>query len=130
MIRILEIRTGARTQMLDVTAGVKEAVAASGVQEGLCIIYVPHTTAAVTINEGADPSVAEDILNRLAQLAPVDAPYHHREGNADAHIKAALLGPSQVVPVKDGRLVLGSWQSVFFCEFDGPRRRRLVVQVV
>ena len=130
MIKVLDIRTSSRNQMVDVTARVKDVVAASGVQEGTCVLYVPHTTAAVAVNEGADPAVAEDILARLAELAPPDARYNHREGNADAHIKATLVGASRVVPVSGGKLMLGTWQAVFFCEFDGPRHRKLVVQVI
>lgn len=130
MIRVIELRTDKRNQMVDVTARVKEVVATSGVQEGLCILYVPHTTAAVAVNEGADPSVVEDILRQLAEIAPHDARYSHLEGNADAHIKATLIGASQTVPISGGKLLLGTWQAVFFCEFDGPRRRKLVVQVL
>jgi len=130
MIKVLEVRTASRNQMVDVTSRVKEVVSASGVREGLCVLYVPHTTAAVAINEGADPAVAEDILAQLARLAPPDGCYSHREGNADAHIKATIVGASRVVPVSGGRLMLGTWQAVFFCEFDGPRHRKLVVQVI
>jgi len=130
MIKVLDIRTSSRNQMVDVTARVKDVVAVSGVQEGTCVLYVPHTTAAVAVNEGADPAVAEDILARLAELVPRDARYNHREGNADAHIKATLVGASCVVPVSAGKLMLGTWQAVFFCEFDGPRHRKLVVQVM
>jgi len=111
--------------MIDITKRVAEAVRASGVQEGLCFIYVPHTTAGVTINENADPSVREDILACLERLAPAAARYRHAEGNADAHIKASLVGSSASVIVEGGKLVLGTWQGIFLCEFDGPRNRKV-----
>lgn len=126
----LEVRTGSRAQMLDITGQVMRAVEESGVREGACLVYVPHTTAGVTINENADPSVAADILARLEKLVPRDAGYRHREGNSDAHIKALMTGFSQAIPVRDGRLALGTWQGVFFCEFDGPRTRTVLVQVL
>lgn len=116
--------------MLDVTGRVSRVVEESGVRDGVCLVYVPHTTAAVTVNENADPSVAEDILARLEKLVPRDAGYRHREGNSDAHIKAVMTGFSQAVPVREGRLALGTWQGVFFCEFDGPRTRTVLVQVM
>jgi secondary thiamine-phosphate synthase enzyme len=100
------------------------------VQEGLCCIYVPHTTAGVTINEGADPTVVEDLLARLQHLVPRDGSYGHAEGNADSHIKASIVGATAVVPVAGGKPIIGTWQSIFFCEFDGPRARRVLVKVV
>lgn len=115
---------------MDVTARVQEVVSQSGVRDGVCLLYVPHTTAAVTVNEGYDPSVAEDITKSLSRLVPAAGGYAHTEGNADAHVKAALVGASEQIPVADGRLLLGRWQAVFFCEFDGPRERRLYVKVV
>ncbi len=126
----LEVRTGSRAQMLDITGQVRRVVEESGVREGACLVYVPHTTAGVTINENADPSVAADILARLEKLVPRDAGYRHREGNSDAHIKALMTGFSQSVPVRDGGLALGTWQGIFFCEFDGPRTRSVLVQVL
>lgn len=129
MWQVLEINTRAREELVDVTDRVEELVRAAGVAEGVCYLYVPHTTAAVTVNENADPDVRRDIIATLAGLVPRGAAYHHREGNADAHVKASLVGPSQVLPVRQGRLALGTWQGVFFCEFDGPRRRRLLVGV-
>jgi secondary thiamine-phosphate synthase enzyme len=126
----LEVRTGSRAQMLDITGQVMRAVEESGVREGVCLVYVPHTTAGVTINENADPSVAADILASLEKLVPRDAGYRHREGNSDAHIKALMTGFSQAIPVRDGRLALGTWQGVFFCEYDGPRTRTVLVQVL
>lgn len=123
------LRTGERETMVDVTRHVAEAVAASGVTEGIATVCSPHTTAGVTVNENADPDVAADILAGLARLVPRSAGWRHVEGNADAHVKAALVGTSVQVLVTGGRLALGTWQGVYFCEFDGPRPRRVLVQV-
>jgi secondary thiamine-phosphate synthase enzyme len=124
-----EVRTRAREQMVDVTREVAEAVEASGVTDGRALVYCPHTTAGLTINEAADPDVAADILRALARLVPADGPWRHAEGNADAHIKATIVGSSVEVPVVGGRLALGTWQGVFLCEFDGPRTRSVIVSV-
>lgn len=129
-MKVFSIQTRARAQMVDVTAQVRAAVAESGVREGVCYVYVPHTTAGVTINEGADADVQRDILAQLERMVPWEGPYRHSEGNAAAHIKAALVGTSQTVLVRDGNLVLGTWQAMFFCEFDGPRTRQLYVEVL
>jgi len=126
----LAVKTSRRTQALDVTAQVKRAVRESGVQSGLCYLYVPHTTAAIFINENADPDVAQDIETTLDKLVPHGAHYRHAEGNADSHVKSVLVGASQCVLIEDGQLALGHWQGIFFCEFDGPRERRLLVKVV
>ena len=115
--------------MLNVDTDIADAVKESGVQEGVCLLWVPHTTAGVTINENADPSVVRDILYELGKLIPLENGYHHSEGNSAAHIKSSLFGPSLTLIVTGGRLVLGTWQSIYFCEFDGPRRRRLYVKV-
>lgn len=125
----ITVQTSARCEMIDITARVAAEVKASGVTKGFCHVFVPHTTAAITINENADPDVPRDIMAALERLAPFDASYRHREGNSAAHIKASLLGASEVVAVEAGRLVLGTWQSLFFCEFDGPRTRRVIVSV-
>lgn len=130
MIHRLEIATSSRAQMVDVTREVQRAISESGVQEGFCHIYVPHTTAGIAINENADPSVAQDILAVLEKMAPRGGSYRHLEGNADSHIKASIVGSSETVLLEGGRLVLGTWQGLFLCEFDGPRRRRLLVKVV
>lgn len=127
MIKRIQINSTRRCEMIDITPQVAEAVREAGIDEGLCTVYCPHTTGAVTVNEGADPDVAADILARLERLAPPDAGYRHAEGNSDAHIKAALVGPSVTIPVENGRPVLGTWQRIFFCEFDGPRTRQLDV---
>lgn len=126
----LALRTERRTQLLDVTAAVAKMVHDSGVQSGVCYVYVPHTTAGVIVNENADPDVAADVETALARLVPKDAGYSHSEGNADSHIKAALVGTSATIFISGSHLELGRWQGIFFCEFDGPRTRRLRVKIV
>lgn len=126
----LTIRTERRTQLLDVTAGVAKMVFDSGVLSGVCYVYVPHTTAGLIINENADPDVAADIESSLARLVPKNANYTHSEGNADSHIKTALVGASATIFISGGQLELGRWQGIFFCEFDGPRTRRLRVKII
>jgi secondary thiamine-phosphate synthase enzyme len=116
--------------MKDITSAVQKEVQDAGVQDGLCMVYVPHTTSGITINEGADPDVCVDILHKLEALVPPNAGYHHREGNSDSHIKASLMGSSVTVMVENGRLVLGTWQKIFYCEFDGPRSRKAYVHIV
>ncbi len=130
MLKTIEVRTHRRDEMIDVTAQVAEAVRECGVKEGYAVVFAPHTTAAVTINENADPDVPHDILLTLEQTVPQRRPgYRHNEGNSDAHVKSSLVGASALVIVENGRLVLGTWQAIFFCEFDGPRSRQLHVQV-
>jgi secondary thiamine-phosphate synthase enzyme len=126
----LALRTERRTQLLDVTAAVAKMVQDSGVQSGVCYVYVPHTTAGVIINENADPDVAADMEAALARLVPKDSGYRHAEGNPDSHIKTALVGASATIFISGGQLELGRWQGIFFCEFDGPRTRRLRVKIV
>ncbi|HYM97900.1 MAG TPA: secondary thiamine-phosphate synthase enzyme YjbQ [Candidatus Sulfotelmatobacter sp.] len=125
----LEIRTARRAQLVDITDRVAAIVARSGATDGVCHVFVPHTTAGVTINEGADPDVARDIEDQLARLVSGDERFRHAEGNSDSHIKAALVGPSCAAPVRGGKLSLGTWQAVFFCEWDGPRTRAVEVAV-
>lgn len=129
-MQTLIVKTERRTQLLDVTAQVQKAVTAAKITEGTCFLYVPHTTAAITINECADPDVARDIEGTLDRLVPSAGPYRHSEGNSDSHVKSMLVGASQAVFVEHGKLALGRWQGIFFCEFDGPRERRLQVKVV
>ena len=129
MVRI-RLRTRSAQCLEDVTQQVSEAVRASGVDEGVCHLFVPHTTAGLVINENDDPDVGRDLLEKLEALVPSDAPYHHYEGNAHAHIKSSLVGQSAAAPVAEGRLALGRWRAVFFAEFDGPRERELLVTVV
>ena len=130
MKNILSISTKSRTELIDITEKVRSAVSASSIKEGLCCIYVPHTTAGVTINEGADPSVKLDILASLNKLVPFDGDYHHGEGNSAAHIKATLVGTSAICLIEDGKPALGTWQAIFFCEFDGPRTRNITIKIV
>lgn len=129
-MQTLTVRTERRTQLLDVTAEVQKAVSAARISKGICYLYVPHTTAGITINECADPDVARDVESALDRLIPKTEPYRHSEGNSDSHIKSVLVGGSQVVFVEGGRLALGRWQGIFFCEFDGPRERKLLLNVV
>lgn len=130
MVATVTVKTPARSAMVDITRLVAEEVRESGVQEGYCIVYVPHTTAGVTINEGADPDVITDILTSLEKLVPWKAGYRHSEGNSAAHIKSALMGGSVQVIIQGGQLVLGTWEHVFFCEFDGPRTRKVHIKIV
>ena len=125
----IQVKTRNRNEMKDITSAVQDEVARTGARAGVCMVYVPHTTAGVTINEGADPAVCEDILGKLQDLVPPNAGYRHLEGNADSHIKASLMGSSVSVIVENGRLVLGTWQKIFFCEFDGPRTRKAYVTI-
>ena len=124
------VSTGTRMEFVDITGQVQKEVAASGVRNGVCYIYNPHTTAGLTINEGADPAVRDDIVGVLKKIIPSDYPYRHMEGNSPAHIMASLMGSSVTVFVENGRLVLGTWQKIFFCEFDGPRSRKVICKVV
>ena len=130
MFQTLTVRTNSRTEFLDLTRQIQAALQESGVREGLCHLFVPHTTAAVTINENADPSVKADILMVLNQIISDHEPYRHLEGNSPAHIKSSLFGPQLTLIISDGRLVLGTWQGIYFCEFDGPRTRRLHLKIV
>ena len=126
----LQIKSKQRNQMIDITSQISAAVNQSGIAEGDVIVYCPHTTAAITINENADPSVPHDILLTLAELLPQHRTgYRHSEGNSDAHCKSSMIGCSRQIPIKDKSLVLGTWQGIFFCEFDGPRSRRAIVQI-
>ena len=124
------MRTSRKTELIDITRSVREALQKTDVKNGVCMVFVPHTTAAVTINENADPSVRRDILMELNKIVPFEDRYDHTEGNSPAHIKASLLGPSQAIFVESGDLMLGTWQGIFFCEFDGPRNRKVHVKVI
>ena len=125
----LEVATRSRQEIVDVTRDVARAVAASGVVEGLCHLFVPHTTAGLAINENADPDVKRDLLMALDKLVPDDPDFRHAEGNSAAHLKSVLAGSGATLLISEGRIELGSWGGVYFCEFDGPRRRRLLVRV-
>ncbi|MDO8130584.1 MAG: secondary thiamine-phosphate synthase enzyme YjbQ [Candidatus Brocadiales bacterium] len=126
----IHIKTHSRTELVDITSEVNMAVQKYGVKEGFCLVYVPHTTAGVTINENADPSVQRDIINELNKVIPQGSHYTHMEGNADAHIKSTLVGSSVSIPVSGSKLALGTWQGIYFCEFDGPRSREAFVQII
>ncbi len=128
MVKYINVRSKSRIEFIDVTGMVQDVVKEAGFENGICYLYVPHTTAGITINEGADPSVQRDVQNTLSRLVPQDVNYFHREGNADAHIKSTLVGTSVYIIVEEGKLLLGTWQSIFFCEFDGPRHRRIAVK--
>ena len=127
---ILNVKTGAQTELMDITSEIQEVVRSSGISDGFCMLYVPHTTAAVTINESADPSVKSDILMVLNQIIPWKADYRHLEGNSPAHIKSTLVGASELLAIENSKLVLGTWQGIFFCEFDGPRSRKIHVRFI
>ncbi|MFA4916728.1 MAG: secondary thiamine-phosphate synthase enzyme YjbQ [Syntrophales bacterium] len=124
------VRTNSRFEMLDITGQVRNFLKESKIKSGICRIFIPHTTAAVTINENADPDVPEDIIMALDKLIPLSGSYRHREGNAAAHIKASLIGASETVFIENSNLLLGTWQSLFFCEFDGPRTRKVFVKLI
>lgn len=124
----INVKTRSRIEMVDITSSVQKEISKSKTSNGTCHVYVPHTTAGITINEGADPAVCKDIMDKLNELVPANAGYRHMEGNADSHIKASLMGSSVFVVVENGHLVLGTWQKIFFCEFDGPRSRRAYVE--
>ncbi len=126
----LQVRSTTTTEMIDITRPIQEAVKRTGISEGVCVVFVPHTTAAITINENADPAVPQDIVMALNKFVPSAGEYRHSEGNSPAHVKASLLGFSQTVFVESGKLVLGTWQGIFFCEFDGPRTRKVHIKMI
>jgi secondary thiamine-phosphate synthase enzyme len=130
MIQTFQVKTTTQTEFIDVTHSVQKAVQKAGMREGTCIIFIPHTTAAVTISENADPSVIQDIVMELNKIVPFNDQYRHMEGNSPAHIKASLVGCSEIAFVESGKLVLGTWQGIFFCEFDGPRNRKVHVKMI
>ena len=130
MSKTLNVRSKSKTEFIDITEDVRSLLKESGIQNGVCHIYVPHTTAGVTINEGADPAVKRDIIASLNRMVPFEGDYQHMEGNSAAHIKSTLVGTAQIVLIQEGKLLLGTWQSIYFCEFDGPRHRRVLVKIV
>ncbi len=125
----IKVKTHQQTEMIDITSQVQTIVSKSGLQSGVCTVFIPHTTAGVTINENADPAVVHDILNETNKVIPFSDGYTHLEGNSAAHIKSSLFGCSEAIIIENGSLMLGTWQSIFFCEFDGPRTRRAWIQV-
>ena len=130
MIKKIAVSTQSRTELLDITSMITDVIRESKVKSGVCYIFVPHTTAGIMINENADPSVKKDLLNSLERLVPFDGEYAHAEGNAAAHIRSAILGTDMTVFVEDGELKLGTWQGIFFCEFDGPRQRCVFIKII
>ena len=130
MKQTISVKTRSKTELVDITGAVEDAIRSQGIDEGVCMLFVPHTTAAVTINESADPSVKSDILMVLNKIVPWKEAYRHMEGNSPAHIKASIIGASELIAVEGGRLKLGTWQGVFFCEFDGPRNRKVHIRRV
>ena len=127
---ICTVKSKTQTEFIDITSKIQNIVVSAGIGEGICMLYVPHTTAAITVNESADPSVKDDILMVLNKIIPWKAEYRDLEGNSPAHIKSTLVGPSELIAVENNRLVLGTWQGVFFCEFDGPRNRKVHVRLI
>jgi secondary thiamine-phosphate synthase enzyme len=126
----ISLQTHSRVEMIDITAAVQKAVGEEKIAEGICLVYTPHTTAAITINENADPDVPRDIISALEKIVPQSANYKHAEGNSAAHVKSSLVGASELVIIENGRLVLGAWQSIFFCEFDGLRTRKVLISII
>ncbi|HON60136.1 MAG TPA: secondary thiamine-phosphate synthase enzyme YjbQ [Smithella sp.] len=129
-MKTITLETKSRSEMIDITAAVQKAVREEQIENGFCLVYTPHTTAAITINENADPDVPRDILSALEKAVPFSAQYRHMEGNSAAHAKSSLVGASELVMIENGRLVLGTWQAIFFCEFDGPRTRKVFVKLI
>lgn len=125
----ISIKTSSRNELVDITSQIQDRVVASGIANGLCFVYCPHTTAAVTINESADPAVKKDILWTLSKIFPNTPNYRHLEGNSDAHVKSSVIGASEMIAIENGQLVLGTWQGIFFCEFDGPRTRKVFLRI-
>ncbi len=126
----IDVRSSTKREIVDITSRIRETISASGVREGLAVIYCPHTTGGITINEGADPDVCRDITVNLSHLVPENGDYRHAEGNSDGHIKSTIMGCSEQVIVKDGNPVLGTWQKIFFAEFDGPRSRKVYLKIL
>lgn len=130
MLIKLNVNTSKHTQMLDITDKVQQAIDDSGVKDGICTVFIPHTTAAVTINENADPDVVRDFTMEINKIVPWEDGYYHMEGNSAAHLKSSMIGFSEQVIIDNGRLVLGTWQGIYFCEFDGPRNRKVYVKIM
>ena len=130
MVNKVDIKTNSRVEFQDITRKVRDIISSSGVKSGICYVFVPHTTAGIVVNEHADPSVVEDIVAQLDKMVPQHGNYRHLEGNSPAHIKASMLGDSETLFIDDGQVVLGTWQGIFFCEFDGPRNRHVMVKII
>ncbi len=128
-MKLISIKSASQFDMINITAQIQNLVDESGIVDGIVHLFIPHTTASVTINEGADPSVMKDIMKELDKIVPLRDNYQHMEGNSAAHIKSTLVGASEMVMIENGSLVLGTWQAIFFCEFDGPRQRKIFVKI-
>jgi len=129
MTKQITVATRSKTELVDISSQIEKIVEDSGIKDGVCWVFVPHTTAGISINEGADPSVKRDILSRLDKLVPSAERYEHLEGNAPAHIKTSIVGSSEILIIEKGRLLLGTWQSLYLCEFDGPRHRKVIIKI-
>jgi len=130
MIKEIKLSTSERNELVDITEEIKSIIKQTKVKEGICIIYCPHTTAAITINESADPDVQRDIIVNLSKIIPENGEYHHSEGNSDSHIKSSLIGASETLIIKDNDIILGTWQKIYFSEFDGPRKRKVILKIL
>ena len=130
MVKTFQVRTSKQIEFIDITRSVQEVVQKTGIKDGVCMVFVPHTTAGITVNENADPSVVQDVIMELNKIVPFEDRYHHLEGNSPAHIKTSIVGCSQTVFVESGKLALGTWQGIFLCEFDGPRNREVHIKVM
>jgi secondary thiamine-phosphate synthase enzyme len=130
MTKEISLSTSKRNELVDITNEVKDIVKQSKIKQGICVVYCPHTTAAITINESADPAVQRDIITNLSKLIPENGDYQHSEGNSDSHIKSSLVGASEILIIKDNNLILGTWQNIYFAEFDGPRQRKVIVKII
>ena len=129
-MKILEVKTSKKIEFIDITNQIYKIIKEENIKNGVCYLFIPHTTAGITINEDADPSVKEDIINMLNKIVPENWNYEHLEGNSPAHIKSSLVGHSEVIFIENGELALGTWQGIFLCEFDGPRRRKVLIKII
>ena len=130
MVKEIQVKTSNHVEMKDISYEIEQVVKESGVKKGLCVIFIPHTTAGVTINENADPDVVRDFTMELNKIVPLSDGYRHMEGNSAAHIKASMMGFSETMIIENGKLLLGTWQGIYFCEYDGPRRRKMIVKII
>ncbi|WP_304944336.1 secondary thiamine-phosphate synthase enzyme YjbQ [Vallitalea guaymasensis] len=128
--KMIQVKTNKHVEMIDITSKVQNIIESEGVEDGICTVFIPHTTAGVTINENADPDVTRDMLMEMNKIVPLEDGYRHMEGNSAAHIKSSMMGFSETIIIKEGRLLLGTWQGIYFCEFDGPRNRKTMINII
>lgn len=128
--KMIQVKTNKHTEMIEITSKVQNIIESEGVEDGICTVFIPHTTAGVTINENADPDVTRDMLMEMNKIVPLEDGYRHMEGNSAAHIKSSMMGFSETIIIKEGRLLLGTWQGIYFCEFDGPRNRKTMINII